>query len=503
VKLGRVFSDEMDDMNKPIRTYAAPLLLCTGVAFSQPTWDEGESFDDFREEWNGWVAAITEDQKFAHESQKLLDELIGVLTQPNSDFDGWTVMQIAAPGNEYWEYADEVFIDHRTYFDRAYELATRSYTGVEFPDRSAYESADVTPAEEVEAYSEQVSTAINHLHLFLVSHLKYLAYSGDTDGAIDRLRVVSQLYNPEDRIYSDHLHATNLGHWAVCGAIEEMLASEHIQFTQSQLAYLQLLVASLEYSPLDTMVQFQNRVAYETWRLEYSEGQYDLDFTINVIEQADVFHDWFESDPPLVPRPDPIPDIPLAEPADQLQMVQKITKAFMRDLSERTYRKGHLHFDDAMSACLEAPGEIDRYAIAYGHTRIWRLQLITHLKYQAENQYLQVAIALHRHRARHGEWPLRLVELDPDVQSVPAVDFFSRQPLGYERNDEEPFLWAFGPDRDDDGGVWIKPSNEFVAENFEIRLWMTDSQFESLTEYQREQLDGDVFIMPAKSADID
>jgi hypothetical protein len=32
---------------------------------------------------------------------------------------------------------------------------------------------------------------------------------------------------------------------------------------------------------------------------------------------------------------------------------------------------------------------------------------------------------------------------------------------------------------------------------------MTDSQFESLTEYQREQLDGDVFIMPAKSADID
>jgi acyl-CoA synthetase (AMP-forming)/AMP-acid ligase II len=65
----------MGIMSKMIRTYAAPLLLCAGAAFSQPVWDEGESFEAFRDEWNGWVETLPDDQRMYHDLAEVIEQI--------------------------------------------------------------------------------------------------------------------------------------------------------------------------------------------------------------------------------------------------------------------------------------------------------------------------------------------------------------------------------------------------------------------------------------------
>lgn len=63
------------------------------------------------------------------------------------------------------------------------------------------------------------------------------------------------------------------------------------------------------------------------------------------------------------------------------------------------------------------------------------------------------AIALERHRLRHGSYPESLAALVPDVLHEVPVDFQDAKPLRYRREANGEFLlWSVGKNGVDDGG---------------------------------------------------
>ncbi|MEQ2007299.1 MAG: hypothetical protein ABMA26_10925 [Limisphaerales bacterium] len=73
--------------------------------------------------------------------------------------------------------------------------------------------------------------------------------------------------------------------------------------------------------------------------------------------------------------------------------------------------------------------------------------------FETARRITTTAVALHRHRQRHKEFPASLAELVPDFLSEAPHDFMDGQPLRYRRTAEGQFwLWSVGSDSKDDGG---------------------------------------------------
>ncbi len=109
------------------------------------------------------------------------------------------------------------------------------------------------------------------------------------------------------------------------------------------------------------------------------------------------------------------------------------------------------------------------------------------------------AIALHRHRLKHGKFPESLASLVPEFLIEVPLDFMDGQPLRYKLQPDGQFLlWSVGEDFKDDGGdptpagwpsssgaVWLDPSTldwlkgrDWVwpqpATEAEVRLYHTE-----------------------------
>jgi hypothetical protein len=83
---------------------------------------------------------------------------------------------------------------------------------------------------------------------------------------------------------------------------------------------------------------------------------------------------------------------------------------------------------------------------------------------EARRRILIAAIALERHRGRHGGYPKALQELVPELLQTPPVDFMDGKPLRYQLTDDGHFvLYSVGLDCVDDGGNdrwrWRKDPN--------------------------------------------
>jgi hypothetical protein len=94
----------------------------------------------------------------------------------------------------------------------------------------------------------------------------------------------------------------------------------------------------------------------------------------------------------------------------------------------------------------------------------------------AQNQTLvneaNVACALERYRATHGDFPEKLDLLVPDfIQKLP-VDLIGGQPLHYRRKNSDNFLlYSVGWNETDDGGVSVRRENGYVDPNKGDWVW--------------------------------
>ena len=94
----------------------------------------------------------------------------------------------------------------------------------------------------------------------------------------------------------------------------------------------------------------------------------------------------------------------------------------------------------------------------------------------------RLVVALHRYRARTGDWPARLDQLQPDPLVELPRDPYDGDLLRYELRDGQPVLWSIGIDGIDQGGVFKKNASPFRLKRvpvqpaspplaFDERLW--------------------------------
>jgi hypothetical protein len=114
---------------------------------------------------------------------------------------------------------------------------------------------------------------------------------------------------------------------------------------------------------------------------------------------------------------------------------------------------------------------------------------------ETERRIVTTVLALKRYRLRHGEYPVRLEELTPDLLAKVPIDFMDGRPLRYRREDDGTFLlYSIGPDGRDDGGetlpvpaassvyrrweqmpdiVWPMPATEAEVKKYEAEMLQT------------------------------
>lgn len=73
--------------------------------------------------------------------------------------------------------------------------------------------------------------------------------------------------------------------------------------------------------------------------------------------------------------------------------------------------------------------------------------------FETSRRLIYTAVALHRHRLKHGEFPASLDALVPEFLAEVPRDFMDGQPLRYRRRPDGQFLlWSVGENLKDDGG---------------------------------------------------
>jgi hypothetical protein len=77
----------------------------------------------------------------------------------------------------------------------------------------------------------------------------------------------------------------------------------------------------------------------------------------------------------------------------------------------------------------------------------------TAIRYETRRELTIAALAIERHRRKHGRPPAKLVDLVPAFLSAVPVDWMDGNPLRYRLNADGTFtLWSIGEDLKDDGG---------------------------------------------------
>ena len=74
----------------------------------------------------------------------------------------------------------------------------------------------------------------------------------------------------------------------------------------------------------------------------------------------------------------------------------------------------------------------------------------------------RLVIALHQFRARYGDWPQQLKQLQPDLLTELPRDPYGGAVLRYEVRDHQPVLWSIGLDGVDQGGFFPEEVTPFT-----------------------------------------
>jgi hypothetical protein len=77
----------------------------------------------------------------------------------------------------------------------------------------------------------------------------------------------------------------------------------------------------------------------------------------------------------------------------------------------------------------------------------------------------EAAVAVHRWRSEHGDWPASLEQLTPGLLPAVPIDRMTGQPLIYRVTDRGPVLYSAGMDRDDDGGRHVERALNWAPED--------------------------------------
>lgn len=490
-------------MNRNLYLLIAPLLTSSGVVFAQPSWDEGESFGDFREEWNGWVESVPAQDRVHVALVELIDDFRDERLReldPQSGMHVLYVLQESRPWNEYWGYRHKAQGVYQLEFDALSALASRARFAASIPvivdDPDLDQESEYLPSFWVERYCLNTNAPIRDAVRYLVTDAVYHAFEGRPNVAIERFEAASKMCAFTLELPTELGYLTEIAVRALLReTILDALRFGPDVFDDAQLARLQrLLIADLSTN-YETVWELEQRVVHEDWGLHFESMAFartNRELRNMFIEHAGVYVDFgfFSTYLSAFDAPDPDADIPLAKLSDQVAVQSRVVDAMLGDLAANPVTHRETELSLAMRKHLSGR-DANRYLPVYVDVAIWRMQLgfFHEHNYDTINQI--AAISIYRHRARHGDWPASLSEIDPEVLPIPA-DYYSGEPLRYALLNGTPRLWALGADRDDDMSRMAidDPDSHYTG-----MTWFALDEWEQLSEDQRSKIDGDVRIL--------
>jgi hypothetical protein len=476
------------------------VLLSSCCAAQPPQIHDFESFDEFADRWNNWVKSLLNDQRSGEELVEVVRQINLFMENEKDSYDLWNVLELAKPGNEYWSSTPKIYNEHRDLFIQLNEIAKRPYLGMPILTGPQEGDLERTPNDLVTDTQLEYAGKVRRATIFLAAHAKYLAYNGKIDQAIDRFESIASLHEgltefPAILSYSSAYAITD----TMGRSITEILSFKQGMYTDvltdEQLARFQALIIRVNKYQLEPTIRFSNRVNVETWSARYQNSAYDSEF-VSEMRKAAVSTSLAiaQAYPYLqqIPHPKISSTVPLGLPKEQFQRAEAVADALALDLDAdpRTQRSTLVRheFDRQFSG-----DDVDQYILAFVEAGLWSMMLRAHHAHQYTKVNQLVVIAIHRHRARTGDWPRSLHDLDTDTLPFTPNDYYSGKQLGYQLVNSLPKLWAFGSDRDDDKGRVPKDDQGFLNQ----RIWFALDEWESMSSDQQALYDGDLVLMSA------
>lgn len=118
------------------------------------------------------------------------------------------------------------------------------------------------------------------------------------------------------------------------------------------------------------------------------------------------------------------------------------------------------------------------------------------LRIQQTEIGVRTAIAIERHRHRHGSLPGSLDKIDADLLSVDPLDVIANEPLRYRVEGDSFVLYSVGDDRDDDGGVQrIETTRSGDPRNMPPN-YISSAEADEINDSDPDSIDGDWILFP-------
>jgi len=176
---------------------------------------------------------------------------------------------------------------------------------------------------------------------------------------------------------------------------------------------------------------------------------------------------------------------------EQQEAAARVFKAVDTDFGTKVYQIRSFESSAALDELIDS--EFKYLPVALVAVDI-RKPYVRWMMYQAEQSALDVLIAVHRYKLRHGQFPADLASIDADLLAGDPTDPYTGGPMGYRLIEGEPRIYSVGPDRDDDGGQRI------LDKDGRPEPWpdfLTLDKLEALDEPGRAGIDGDWVLYPA------
>lgn len=488
-------------MKPLICSILTPLLLSAGVFAAPPQFQSDETFSSYADRHNAWVQAQPADALVYPDLAKLLEEgfggeRLGRLEKETRERPSF-VLGSARPWNEYWDDAPLVFGALSEELDQLSSIVGRAHMGAPIPLENLTGAGLGTPGGILSEHSIEWVSPLRRVTQYLTTHAVYLAFTGDTDGAIQRLQTAAGL----------HQHAMEIPvttSWLIDLATRSLIAdtmTEMVEyapdlFGDAQLAAMQaILLEDLRADPA-AMFRFNQLVTHEDWRLQFRSVEFartnpELRESFDQVGGPTSFLRSLDQDP-FIDLPDSRRGVPLAPLDRQIAVQSRMLDALLLDLAADPATQTMPEINRAIKKHLSGRN-VDRFVPVYVDVFLWRMSLglIHQYRYQATNKI--VVLAIHRHRIRHGAWPDSLRELDPGTLPVAPVDLYSGQPLRYALVRDSPRLWGLGVDRDDDGGRRVRvKEGTWMSSGL---TWLALDEWSQLSGERRQRYDGDLPIL--------
>ncbi len=460
----------------PVEEGIAPFEIST----SAPRPESDEPFDRFVARWNAWEKALPEDQIIVHDLQRLNDELWAKRYEFESDGIYPVEVLYAEPNSEHWRLTPQIFDQHGELFDKIEEVVRRGYLfdGSIPSCEDLEEDWTCNPESRIFAYTSDGHSTLRQGLYGLAHSARFLAFHDDIKGAIGRFEAVVIANEQFDQIPT---LSGRMSKDLISGHLSKLImqvvdASEILGCTDHQLKRFQQLLISAQDLDKQDALDFAQWIGFETWTAMYEDGVYRDEFLV------EMFGDEHQDQ-----------EYNVAPPVELRSKMHEISELFIQDLKNfpNDQRRRALRFDVLYS------NETEEKQNRYLPVSIYQFWMRTTVGVNNRDQYLLrnnlVVIVVHRHRVRHGEWPESLDSIDPDVLPVPAIDLYSGEPLGYAYDGSRPKLWAFGSDRDDDGGRM--PASPDAYNDPNQRRWFPIETWERMSEEKRTPYEGDLQLM--------